>query len=123
MVDEREIDWQPMEAAPTDGRKIIIGQIAKWVPYMDPQKMGRTGRWQVRNDYGKWSNCDRANDYFITGYKPDDQSALLAERERVAALEAAAQKALQALRRNQAAGLRIGDAILRLSSVLESGHE
>ena len=86
MVDEREIDWQPMEAAPTDGRKIIIGQIAKWVPYMDPQKMGRTGRWQVRNDYGKWSNCDRANDYFITGYKPDDQSALLAERERVAAL-------------------------------------
>jgi hypothetical protein len=50
-------------------------------------------------------------------------AALLAERERVAALEAAAQKALQALRRNQAAGLRIGDAILRLSSVLESGHE
>ena len=50
-------------------------------------------------------------------------SALDTERERVAALEAAAQKALQALRRNQAAGLRIGDAILRLSSVLESGHE
>ncbi len=46
-----------------------------------------------------------------------------AERERVAALEAAAQKALQALRRNQAAGLRIGDAILWLSSVLESGYE
>ena len=50
-------------------------------------------------------------------------SALDAEKERVAALEAAAQKALQALRRNQAAGLRIGDAILWLSSVLESGHE
>jgi len=71
-LDSREIQWAPIHEAPTDGRKIIIGNIAKFVHYKDPAQMGgRKGRWQVRDDYGNWSNCDRKIDYYIDGYKLD----------------------------------------------------
>jgi len=95
MVDEREIE-------------AIRERHEDMVKYLASN--GNKGPWDF---IGQDAHADRATLL----------SALLAERERVAALEAAAQKALQALRRNQAAGLRIGDAILWLSSVLESGYE
>jgi len=95
MVDEREIE-------------AIRERHEGMVEYLSAN--GNEGPWDF---IGQDAHIDRATLL----------SALDTERERVAALEAAAQKALQALRRNQAAGLRIGDAILRLSSVLESGHE
>ncbi len=64
--------WRPFHEAPTYGKKIIIGTIAKFVPYKNPKNMGgQKGRWQIRDDYGKWRNCERQKDYWLDGYVVD----------------------------------------------------
>lgn len=74
-LENRELEWLPFDDAPTDGRKLIVGSIAKFTPYKEPKKQGRKGRWQIRDEYGKWRNIDRTADHYIAGYKPDRRRA------------------------------------------------
>ena len=60
-------DWKTIDSAPKDGRRILVGEVYKWLEYKPgaPKSLQGKGRWMVRNEHGGWERAHNQPSHWL----------------------------------------------------------